>query len=1352
MKQPSTNFRKNHRCFRRVLLVGVLLLPLVLADRGFALDPARALLEYNCQTWSRQNGLPANGINAIVQSKDGYLWLGTTVGLARFDGIEFKLLDLARTPQVLNGIVTSLANANDGGLWVGLRKNAFGYFDGQSFSFRGKDASGKVNLDVRTILESKDGTVWLAAESEAARLTRAGSFEDVLGSSSNLVAYDILCSYEDSKGRIWFGTANSGVYYWEAGKITKLPDPDLDKFPVYCVTEDLKGKIWLGTGNGLCCYNSNLEKQDVPYVPWEIHALLVDRHDILWIGTSGQGLARYRNGQFESLRKTDGLTGDYVQTLAEDREGSLWIGTRDGLTQLTDVKFPTHHAAEDPTVKDALAVCASSKGGIWVGSSAGFTYFDGKPKTYGVDAGLKDTYTKRVFEARNGDVYLVSGKNTLAVFSGGKVVATYPAPDMVVGMAEDDQGVVVSVGGFLYRAGTNYFTPYVFTNAQPTFEWILNMATDRDGAIWVACQTGIFRVKDGGFQQWKMAAPLSTIMQWVCVDSDGVVWAAQLEGIVRLKDNQLRYIGRKDGLFDNNIYSLVPDDLGNFWVDSGRGIFQVSRKSMNDFADGKTSQVECVAYDGPESVKPADKTTQEHIACKTPDGRIWFPSANGVVEIDPAHISINKIAPPVHIDSIRANGIELARSKNIIVPPSHGELEFHFAALNFIAPQRVRFRYELEGYDKDWVETQDRRIAFYTNLKPGRYTFRVIAANADGVWNEVGDTINIELRPFYYQTAWFRLLCIGLALAVLVGIFLQRMRHLQLKQQALKKSRDLLEAEVRKRTGELAELQSLYHSLVDQMPAGVFRKDAEGRYVFVNDWYCRNKKMEPEQILGRTAAELAAGALQNPKAKWRPEMAIQGSTHHELIMRTGQIIEVEEQSSDAHGRAQHLRVVKSPVFDADGKIVGTQGMLFDITARKQAEAQLSYERDLLSSLLDSSPDQIYFKDLQSRFIKNSKAQAATFGVKSTDEMLGKTDFDFFTEAHARPAFEDEQKIIRTGVPLIGMVEKEIWKDGRTTWVLTSKMPLRNKDGQIIGTFGISKDITAMKEAEIRLEQVNKQLLETARLAGMAEIATNVLHNVGNVLNSVNVSASLVVDSVKKSKAASLAKVVAMFQEHEHDLGTFITSDPRGKQLPAYLAQLSEHLLADQKATVKELDLLVNNIAHIKEIVTMQQAYAKVSGVKEIVNLRELAEDSLRMNVGALGQHGVEVVREFEDVPPVNVDRHKVLQILVNLIRNAKHACQDSERADKKLTVRVANGEGRIKISVGDNGVGISPENLTRIFNHGFTTRKDGHGFGLHSGALAATEMGGVLTAHSDGIGQGATFILELPAPPKSSPA
>ena len=402
----------------------------------------------------------------------------------------------------------------------------------------------------------------------------------------------------------------------------------------------------------------------------------------------------------------------------------------------------TRGAAEDSSTKDALAVCPSRAGGIWIGSGLGLTYYDGQAKTYGVAAGLTNPYTKRVFEASDGDVYVVSGISVLGIFSAGKIVASYAASNLVVGMAEDAQGVVASVGGALYRVSRNTFTPYVFTNGVPDMAWILNLAAGRDGEIWVASVMGIFRVKDGMYRQWGVGEGMTDPnAQWICQDSDGVVWTGGITGIARLKDDKIRFITRKNGLFDNNIYSIIPDDFGQLWVDSGRGLFRVSRKNMNEFADGRTNRLDCVAYDGPESVKSSDKSVQEHVACKTQDGRIWFPTANGVVEVDPSHIPRNQIKPPVEIESVWANGVEKNPGSRLVVPSGQGELEIHFAALSFIAPHNIKLRYQLEGYDKDWVETKDRRLAHYTNLKPGSYKFHVIAANADGVWNDVGDIL-----------------------------------------------------------------------------------------------------------------------------------------------------------------------------------------------------------------------------------------------------------------------------------------------------------------------------------------------------------------------------------------------------------------------------------------------------------------------------------------------------------------------------------------------------------------------------------------------------------------------------------
>jgi PAS domain S-box-containing protein len=316
--------------------------------------------------------------------------------------------------------------------------------------------------------------------------------------------------------------------------------------------------------------------------------------------------------------------------------------------------------------------------------------------------------------------------------------------------------------------------------------------------------------------------------------------------------------------------------------------------------------------------------------------------------------------------------------------------------------------------------------------------------------------------------------------------------------------------------------------------------------------------------------------------------------------------------------------------------------------------------------------------------------------------------------------------------------------GEDRWVSSHAVAIRSKDGELTGYVGTTEDITTRKLAEAELKAMHGKLLETSRQAGMAEVATSVLHNVGNVLNSVNIASACVAEHLRNSKAASLVRIVAMLREHEADLGAFFTNDARARQLPGFLAQLSDRLVAERAKGLEELAHLQKNIEHIRDIVAMQQTYAKVSGLTETIQVAELVEDTLRMSEESLASHNVRIVREFSDVPPVTVEKHKVLQILVNLVRNAKHACEAAEGPDKMVTVRVYNGDGTVKVAVADNGVGIPAENLARVFNHGFTTKKDGHGFGLHSGALAAREVGGSLRAESKGSGQGSTFTLELP--------
>jgi PAS domain S-box-containing protein len=567
----------------------------------------------------------------------------------------------------------------------------------------------------------------------------------------------------------------------------------------------------------------------------------------------------------------------------------------------------------------------------------------------------------------------------------------------------------------------------------------------------------------------------------------------------------------------------------------------------------------------------------------------------------------------------------------------------------------------------------------------------------------------------------------------------------------------------------LAYERDLLCTLLDNSPDRIYFKDRQSRFVRCSKAFEELFQVtDRSRFIGKTDFDFFTEEHARPAYEDEQE-----------IIRTGQpILGKVEKETHADGRATWCLTNKMPWRDKDGNIIGTFGISKGVTALKEAEANLASERDLLRTLLDNFPDAIYYKDRQSRFVRFSKstvekslaaARSRHRGSQPSADpaelpaylagveqyavyMLGKTDFDFFTEEHAQPAYEDEQEIIRTGKPILGKLEEETHPDGRITWCLTTKMPWRDKDGNIIGTFGISKDFTALKKAEIELETAHERLIETSRLAGMAEVATDVLHNVGNVLNSVNVSCSLAVDRVKASKAASLFKVSALLEENRGRLGEFLLNDPRGQQIPGFLAALAEHFTGEQSALLQELDQLRENIAHIKQIVAMQQSYAKVAGVTESVSAAQLVEDALHINGSALARHTVKVRREFEESPPIVTDKHRVLQILVNLISNAKYALDDSGRPDRLMTLRIGgDGDGHAKIQVSDNGVGIPPENLTRIFAHGFTTRRNGHGFGLHSSALAVRELGGSIQAQSEGLGKGATFTLLLPHNPPDQP-
>ncbi len=560
----------------------------------------------------------------------------------------------------------------------------------------------------------------------------------------------------------------------------------------------------------------------------------------------------------------------------------------------------------------------------------------------------------------------------------------------------------------------------------------------------------------------------------------------------------------------------------------------------------------------------------------------------------------------------------------------------------------------------------------------------------------------------------------------------------------------------------LAKASSLLETLLSNSLDYIYFKDRESRFVRASQSLAMMFGLNSaDELIGKSDFDL-----------FQIEHAQQAFEDEQEIIRTGKpIVGKPEKETHTNGRITWALSTKLPWRDQDGNIIGTFGISKDVTETKQAEQRLAYEQGLFKALVETLPDAIYFKDRQSRFVRISqwKAERArqtllkrfqqqhpgepipehlTTVERCAEYLIGKTDFDVAPEDQARIAYEEEQAIIRTGKPLIGHITRYIDPHtSKTAWSHITKMPWVDSEGNIIGTFGVTRDITALKEAEAQLEAVHQRLVETSRLAGMAEVATDVLHNVGNVLNSVNISCSLTIEKIKTSKMTSLSKVSALLSEHRERLGEFLSNDPRGQQIPGYLSALADHLRDDQAHLLKELEQLLRHIDHIKQIVAMQQSYAKVAGVKETISANQLVEDALQINAAALVRHDVHVTRDFQDTPPISTEKHKVLQILVNLIRNAKYAMDDAKPPKKILIIRIRLEDGNVRIDVIDNGVGIPKENLTRIFGHGFTTRRNGHGFGLHSSAIAVKELGGSLTAHSEGSGRGATFTLLLPHEP-----
>jgi PAS domain S-box-containing protein len=542
--------------------------------------------------------------------------------------------------------------------------------------------------------------------------------------------------------------------------------------------------------------------------------------------------------------------------------------------------------------------------------------------------------------------------------------------------------------------------------------------------------------------------------------------------------------------------------------------------------------------------------------------------------------------------------------------------------------------------------------------------------------------------------------------------------------------------------------ETLFRNTVEDAPVGIAFVDRAGRYRYCNRAYCAMLCFDSEELKGESMASLTHAA------------DIESTTTGLERLWSGKVahLAMEKRYLPKTGGALWVHATTSLVSGGSREPECSVEFLLDISARKQMAAALLQNQTLLATVIAELPIALVACDVRGQLTHHNRAAAELLGIpaEKTDQDVPRNPYPLTSQVYladgTTPVPREDRPLARA---LLGDTVRDaefviVPPGGARCTVVSSAQRMVGPDGQPLGGLAVIEDITERRLAEQELERVHKQLLVASRQAGMAEVATNVLHNVGNVLNSVNVSASIVSERIRKSKCTGLVRVAALLSEHALDPAAFLAG-PQGRHLPVYLQELGAELIAERDAAAEELAVLRGNVEHIKEIVAMQQSYAHRGGVTDMVDICTLVEDSLRMNEGAISRHGITLVRDFQDVPLIIVDKHKVLQILVNVIRNAKYACDESTSAEKRVTVRVRATNGTMLIAVTDTGCGIPPENLGRIFSHGFTTRKDGHGFGLHSSALAAKDLGGSLLAESAGPGNGATFTLTLPVTQQEPP-
>jgi signal transduction histidine kinase/ligand-binding sensor domain-containing protein len=717
--------------------------------------------EYSHRIWRTEDGLPQNRIQAITQTTDGYLWIGTFEGLARFDGVRFVVFDRSNTPAFSDNSILSLEPGNDGSLWIGTEGGGLLHYAGGEFQvFGGKD--GLTNNFVRALHLGRDGTLWVGTDRgffrrDANHFVRLDNTPEVPLASVKIIG-------EDSSGKIW-ASSRGVLLAMNEGRLVRVActngAPRNAESSILLLREGL-------IADGCAAAPRNL--------PVALSALHKEAAGVLWAGTEGQGLIRIGAGETATYSAPATLPDNTVSVIFEDRQHDIWVGVQDGLVRFSRTTFSTITSRDGLRDDDILTIYEDPEHVLWLLTFSGQIYrMNGsKPEPFPLPAPARDFIARTMLEDSGGVRWIGGGGDGLVRLERGRAVRytskdglrsntirqIHQAPDGMIWFATDSG---------LNRWDGHAFTSYYLEDGL-SYPSLRCLATDVNGDILVGTDAGLNRIHAGRFVSDPAFAPLRQEKIWsIYVDGDRLWLGTRGGGLMLLRHGRLTRITMRDGLISDSIYQILDDRRGRFWMSGPSGISSVNRDELNRFADRSIAVIHAVAYgksDGMEStemyagVRPA--------GARRASGEIWFPSVRGAVRIDPDHIP-ERLGAPVLIDRILVGDTVLRAppgAKEVTVPPGRGRLEIDFTAPDLIGPQRVAFSYKLEGFDDTWIPVARLRTAYYSNLAPGRYRFRVVAtdAAAPGVSSEAA--VSLYWKPAFHQTAWFYGICAAAVLGL----------------------------------------------------------------------------------------------------------------------------------------------------------------------------------------------------------------------------------------------------------------------------------------------------------------------------------------------------------------------------------------------------------------------------------------------------------------------------------------------------------------------------------------------------------------------------------------------------------